>query len=314
MAQVHVGTRVETGVPSFETTVRLAKAAEAFGYDSVWIRDHVAIPETTGANECLEVFAVMAGLARETTRVELGSLVLCNPWRNPALVAKIASTIDVMAGGRVIVGFGAGANGRALEFERYGFAHGSPGDRVRALGEAMQICRLMWTEEHPSFQGRYYTIDDAICEPKPVRVPPILVGGGGPQLLRQTVLHADGWNTAGTIEAYRPKAELVDQLCEEAGRDPGTLFRSTNQACIVDTTREKAEGRKQRLLERNPGMAHKMGRLICGSPQDVAEAIRPFLDLGVNHIVAYFWEPEITAQLENMQVFAEEVVPLLRQA
>lgn len=314
MADIHVGCRIETGLPSYETTLEMVKKAEEVGYESVWIRDHVAIPETTNDNNCLELFAVLAGLARETSTVELGSLVMCNPWRNPALVAKIMATIDVMSNGRTILGFGAGANGQTREFERYGFEIPPPGDRVRQVGEAMQICRLMWTEEHPSFQGRHYTIDDAICDPKPVRVPPMLVGGAGPALMKQTVLHADGWNTAGTLDAYREKVELVNRLCEENGRDPKSLFRSTNQVCIVDVNSEKAEKRRQKLMEEKPGMARMLARCVCGGPEETAEAIKPFMDLGATMFVTYFWESDPQAQMENIEIFGKEIIPLLKQA
>lgn len=315
MTSLHFGCRIETGVPEYETTAQLAQLAETVGYDSIWIRDHVAMPEVTSDPNCLECFTTLAALARDTKRVQLGTLVVCTPWRNPALVAKMAATIDVVSGGRVVLGLGAGSMGLRREFDRYGWQILPNADRIRALGEAIQIIRKMWTEEAPSFQGRYHRIQDAICEPRPKQQPhpPIFVGASGEQLaLRNVARYADGWNTAVLYDEYVKKVETINRYCEAIGRDPASLLRSVNQVVIVDTP-DRAQRRLEALVASRPGQPYLRHRTIAGSPHEVAERIRPFIDLGATWFITYFWESDPGAQRDNIAAFGSEVLPLFRK-
>ncbi len=311
MAKVEFGCRVETGVADYEITASQAKLAEDLGFDSIWIRDHVAVPDTTSVAECLECFTTLAGLARDTKRVKIGSLVTCNP----ALVAKMGATIDVMSHGRFQLGLGAGQPKLDREFARYGWPDDtSNGDRVRAVGEAVQLIKKMWTEPSASFQGRYYSITDAICEPRPVSKPhpPIVLGGHGEQIaLPNAVKYADGWNSTMPPEFYKAKVEVVNRLCEENGRDPASLTRLTNQVIIIDEP-EKAEARRRRMIESMPTMPTVGERAVVGRAELVAERVQEFIDLGSDVVIIYMWERDIEAQRQTMQAFAEEVMPLFR--
>ncbi|MFN8534325.1 MAG: TIGR03619 family F420-dependent LLM class oxidoreductase [Dehalococcoidia bacterium] len=314
MEQVHFGCRIETGVPDYETTADLARQAEAVGYDSVWIRDHVAMPEVTADPNCLECFTTLAALARDTKRVQLGTLVVCTPWRNPALLAKMGATIDVLSGGRLILGLGAGSFGLRREFDRYGWQILPNADRIRSLGESIQIIRKMWTEDAPSFQGRYHRIQEAVCAPKPKQRPhpPIFVGASGEQFaLRNAVRYGDGWNSAVMYDEYVQKVETVNRYCDEIGRDPATLVRSVNHVVIVDKP-ERAKERLEALVASKPGQPYLRRRTIAGGPEEVAERIRPFLALGANWFITYFWETDPGAQRDNIAAFGSEVLPLFR--
>ncbi|MFN8533180.1 MAG: LLM class flavin-dependent oxidoreductase [Dehalococcoidia bacterium] len=308
------GCRVETGLASYDDAAAQAKTAEASGFDSVWIRDHLAIPETTGDPNCLEVFTTLAGFARDTERVGLGSLVICTPWRNPALMAKMGATIDVMSGGRLILGLGAGSPTAGREFNRYGWTLDPQPDRIRALGEAIDIIRLMWTEDAPSYSGRYHQITEAVCDPKPKQRPhpPVFVGASGEKLaLRNVARHADGWESSSNVEDFQRKSALLDRYCQEIGRDPVTIARAVHQMIVIDEP-GKAEHRIQTIVASRPATRSLLQRANFGGPEQVAERIRPFFDAGATTFIAFFWDVSHAAQLESIERFARQVIPLLR--
>ncbi|MCS6801874.1 MAG: LLM class flavin-dependent oxidoreductase [Chloroflexota bacterium] len=314
MSNRSFGCRVETGLARYDDAAAQARAAEAAGFDSIWIRDHVAIPETTGDPNCLEVFTTLAGLARDTQRVKLGTLVVCTPWRNPALIAKMGATIDVMSHGRLILGLGAGSPNAKREFTRYGWELAPQADRIRALGEAIQIIRKMWTEPAPTFEGRYHRIHEAVCEPFPIQRPhpPILIGASGEQLaLKNVARHADIWESSANVEDFRRKSAILDRYCEEIGRDPATIRRAVHQMIIVDEP-GKAEERLQRIIASRPEQRSLLQRANLGSPEQVAERIRPYFEAGASLFIAFFWDISHAAQMESIERFGREVIPLLR--
>jgi alkanesulfonate monooxygenase SsuD/methylene tetrahydromethanopterin reductase-like flavin-dependent oxidoreductase (luciferase family) len=170
---------------------------------------------------------LLAAMAEVTSRVRIGLMVAGNTYRHPAVLAKMATTIDHLSGGRLE--FGLGASGVEIEHTMLGIPFATPGERVRRLGEALTVCRMLWTEECASFDGRYYTLTDALSNPKPRQRPhpPIWVGGAGEKLtLRVVAEHADVWNVVGSIEEVVHKSAVLDQHCADIGRDPRTLRRS----------------------------------------------------------------------------------------
>ncbi|MCL6648603.1 MAG: LLM class flavin-dependent oxidoreductase [Chloroflexi bacterium] len=314
MATWSIGCRIETGLASYAEAAAQARTAEAAGFDSIWVRDHVAIPETTGDPNCLEEFVTLAGFARDTQRVKLGTLVVCTPWRNPALIAKMGATIDVMSGGRLILGLGAGSPNAEREFRRYGWPFTPQADRIRALGEAIQIIRKMWTEPAPSFRGRYHCIEEAVCQPFPLQRPhpPIIVGASGEQLaLRNVARYADGWETAAPPAEFQRKSALLDQYCEAIGRDPRTLSRAVHQMVIVDEP-ARAATRLQQIVASRPEQRALLQRANIGTAEQVAERIRPYFAGGAETFIAFFWDISPSAQRESIARFGEEVLPLLR--
>ncbi|HEV8403854.1 MAG TPA: TIGR03560 family F420-dependent LLM class oxidoreductase, partial [Candidatus Limnocylindrales bacterium] len=210
----------------FDRVVEQAKAAEAAGFDLVTVMDHLYQIQGIGGPEepMLEGWSVLAALARETTRVRLGTLVTGVTYRNPALLAKQVTTLDTISGGRAILGLGAAWND--VEHAGYGYEFPPVGERMDRLDEALTIARAMFTEERPSFTGRYHRIDQAYNVPPPVQPggPKILVGGAGEQrTLRIAAKHADmtHWFSLG-LDGVKHKTEVLERYCEEIGRDPST--------------------------------------------------------------------------------------------
>jgi F420-dependent oxidoreductase-like protein len=201
--------------------------------DHAWLFDHFMpiVGDYTGP--CLEGWSVLAAFAEMTKRLRLGLMVTGNTYRHPAVLAKIAATVDVISEGRLDFGIGAGWNER--EHAAYGIPLYKPGERIRRLGEACEVIRLMWTEKAPDFNGRYYQIKEAYCEPKPVQkpYPPFVIGGSGEQLtLRIVAQYADIWNFTGgpSIEDFQHKSNVLDDHCAAIGRDPSTIVRSVQLA------------------------------------------------------------------------------------
>jgi F420-dependent oxidoreductase-like protein len=201
--------------------------------DHAWLFDHFMpiIGDYTGP--CLEGWSVLSAFAEMTKRLRLGLLVTGNTYRYPAVLAKIAATVDVISEGRLDFGIGAGWNER--EHAAYGIPLYQPGERIRRLGEACEVIRLMWTEKAPDFNGRYYQIKEAYCEPKPVQkpYPPFVIGGSGEQLtLRVVAKYADIWNFTGSlsVEPFQHKSSVLDDHCAAIGRDPSTIVRSVQLA------------------------------------------------------------------------------------
>jgi alkanesulfonate monooxygenase SsuD/methylene tetrahydromethanopterin reductase-like flavin-dependent oxidoreductase (luciferase family) len=195
---------------------------DATGWDSGWTFDHFLSLYDGDGGPCFDGWTLLAGLAATTTKVQLGVMVTSITHRNPALLAKEAVTVDVISGGRAILGVGAGWSVR--DHEAYGFELPPPGERVDRFGEAMEIYRLLETSERSFFAGKYYTLDDAPFEPKPVFGHiPILIGSRRPRMMRHVARYADQWDGGGSPEEYRATGERLDAMCREIGRDPSEI-------------------------------------------------------------------------------------------
>src|SRR5580765_1149814 len=217
--------------------LEIAVLAEELGYDSIWVYDHfhnVPVPAHEAVFEC---WTVMAAISQRTSRVRLGQMVGCAPYRNPALLAKITSTIDVISGGRLDWGIGAGWYEH--EFNGYGFEFPAPKVRIGMLRETVEIVKSMWTEEETSYDGRYYTLERANCDPKPLQDPhpPIWIGGGGEQLtLRVVARHADCSNFGGRPEEWARKREILKGHCTAVGRDEATIRKTWSPEVFIRET------------------------------------------------------------------------------
>jgi F420-dependent oxidoreductase-like protein len=262
----------------FDRVVEQVQAAEGAGFSTVTVMDHLyQIPGVGPVTDpMLEGWSALAALARETARVRLGTLVTGVTYRNPALLAKTATTLDVISGGRALFGLGAAWND--VEHEGYGFDFPPVRERMDRLDEALTIVRAMFTETRPSFEGRYYRIHEGLNEPRPIQRggPPILVGGGGEQrTLRIAARHADltHWFAIG-IEALRRKTEILERYCGEIGRDPASIERTMGAPVVVAANDAEA----QAFLERMPEDRRPFAQV--GTVQQMAEAMRPYLDAG----------------------------------
>ena len=218
------------------------RIADEAGFDHLWAFDHLNPIFADVSDDVFEGMTLLAAMAEATSRVRIGLMVAGNTYRHPGLLAKMATTIDHLSGGRLE--FGIGASGAEAEHTMLGIPFYTAGERIRRLAEALTVCRKLWTEERSSFDGRYYTLTDAVANPKPLQQPhpPIWIGGAGEKLtLRVVAEHADVWNVIGTVDDVVRKAAILDQHCTDVGRDPATLKRSVqprldaaNPAAMVD--------------------------------------------------------------------------------
>jgi F420-dependent oxidoreductase-like protein len=196
--------------------------------EHAWLFDHFMPIRGDFTGPCFEGWSLLSAFAAQTSRLRVGLMVTGNTYRHPAVLANIGATIDVISQGRLDFGIGAGWNER--EHAAYGMPLYKPGERIRRLGEACEVIKRMWTEKDPSFDGRYYQIKDAYCEPKPVQkpYPPFVIGGSGEKLtLRVVAQYADIWNcVGGDVEFFQQKSAILNAHCEAIGRDPQTIERS----------------------------------------------------------------------------------------
>ncbi len=196
--------------------------------EHAWLFDHFMSLGADFTGPCLEGWTLLAAFAAQTRRLRVGMMVTGNTYRHPAVLANMGATVDIISHGRMDFGIGAGWN--EIEHNAYGIPLYSPGERIGRLAEACEVIRLMWTETAPDFDGRYYQLKNAYCEPKPIQkpYPPFVIGGGGEKLtLRVVAQYADIWNFAGgTVEEFRHKSEVLDGHCVAIGRDPARIERS----------------------------------------------------------------------------------------
>ena len=279
----------------FERAAEIAVAAERAGFDAVFPMDHLQQIPIHGppADPMLEAYTLLGGLAARTSRLRLGTLVTSVTYRNPALVAKMVTTLDVISAGRAILGIGAGYY--EPEHRAYGFDLPPIAERMDRLGEALQICRSMFTEEAPSFEGRYYRIEGALNYPRPVQPggPPILVGGSGERrTLRLVAQYADMCNLIlGDLATTRHKLGVLADHCARVGRDPGRILKTRNSPVLIARSRAEAEARLAGMLAGMatalPGFDSEAARrgLIVGDVNSVVEQVGAYLDAGLDGLI-----------------------------
>ncbi len=262
----------------WETVVSWAEQADACGLSSVWLSDHLFVSlerygAPPGEHGGFEPLAALAGLARRTTTVRLGTLVLCTQLRPPAVLAKALATLDVLSAGRITVGMGAGWF--RPEFEAAEVPFERPGVRLEQLADAIVVLRGAFTGGPFTFIGQHYRTQDLRARPLPLQrpAPPIWVGGRGDRLLGVVARHADGWNAAGwagTIDDYRRRLSVLERACQDAGRDPAGISRSINRGALVGEDEADLRRRWGRLaattppgvLQRTSLERYRAGRLV----------------------------------------------------
>jgi len=297
-------------LPQIKRTWQEARDAavefDRLGYDSLWVCDHlygVPVPNLP----ILEAWTQLAAIAAITDQAKLGTLVTPPFFRNPAVLAKQIATIEQIAPGRTIAGLGAGWF--KPEFEQTGCDFPDTRDRLTALEEMIEVMKRMWTEEKATFEGRFYSVHEALCEPKPAKTPEILVGGGGEKVtMAIAARHADTWNNMAVFQAeLAQKVEALDKRCEEAGRDPASIEKS--QQCVVVIGEDDAAGRAGLEKAKKIYGGHMGGALeehgIWGSPERVIECIERHRALGVSFFVIEFFGRDTR---EPARLFAETVM------
>jgi len=274
---------------TFEDVLGIARDGEAAGFSRLWLSDHLFLQKDAVDTDCLEAWTLLAALAVRTDRIRIGPMVTSQSYRNPALLAKIAAGVDVMSGGRL--DFGLGAGWKEFEYRAYGYEFPDAPTRVTQMIETLEICTRMWKEERATFHGKHYRIDDALCSPKPIQRPlPIWIGGSKPRVMRAAAKYAHAFNI--NLSASGP-ADLADRLrdldeaCASVQRDPKTLLRSAFLMVCVGATRADAEHRVDQLaapakLDRAAFLARRPG-LIYGTAEDAAARLRAYADRGIGH-------------------------------
>jgi alkanesulfonate monooxygenase SsuD/methylene tetrahydromethanopterin reductase-like flavin-dependent oxidoreductase (luciferase family) len=249
-------------------------------------------------SKALQPLTYMSALHPE---LRFGHTVLCQSFRNPALVAKMGATLQFLSGGRFILGIGAGWH--AEEYRAYGYDFPPAHVRVEQLEEALQIIKALWTEEQATFKGQYYQVREALCEPKPIPLPPVMVGAFRPKMLRLTAQYADWWNVSSTgVEDYRRIVQEFERACMDVGRDPAQVRRSWGGGCACASTQQAAATIAGDRYNADDDFD------FVGTPQLIVEQMRPFIDLGVDYFMLDCGGfPDLT----TLELLVNEVLPAL---
>jgi len=288
-----------------------ALAAETSGWDSVWVWDHLMSIIGPSDQAMLEGWTSIAAIAALTSRVRVGLMVGANTFRNPGLTAKLATTVDHISGGRAVLGLGGAWFER--EHEGFGIDFGATvGQRLDWLDESAGLIRRLLDGETVSHDGPTYTFKDAICRPVPVQAHlPILVGGHGPRkTLRTVARHADAWNTSGYLDEVQERIRNLEGHCADAGRDPASIERTISFPIVIRDTEPDATAVWHHLITSNGAEHAGTVPHLLGSPELIAEAIRPYLDLGFSTIIVRMPAPYDRQTIERMP----EVAALLGAA
>ena len=273
----------------FERIAEIASAAESSGFDAFFVMDHYHQIANVGRVDepMLEVYTLLGGVAARTSRILLGAMVTGVTYRNPAFLAKVVTTLDVVSSGRALLGIGAAWNEE--ESRAYGYDWPSTGERFERLEDALRICRAMFTQPRSSVDGRHHHVDGAYNVPQPVRPggPPILIGGGGERkTLRLTARYADLWNGFGDPATIRHKLDVLAEHCAEIGRDPSEIVTTRLGTLILTPTMEEAERRKDAWQRERGVMDEEVpGRLMWGDPDAVGERVQTYLDTGLSGLL-----------------------------
>ncbi|HEY8491228.1 MAG TPA: TIGR03560 family F420-dependent LLM class oxidoreductase [Dehalococcoidia bacterium] len=295
----------------------IARRVEELGYESLWRSDHLFSLFGRAERESLETFVSLVLVAQETRRIRFGPLVTSITFRHPAMLARMAAAVDVLSGGRLELGMGAGWHQR--EHEAFGIPFPPPRTRLEMLEEGIQVVRALTSGKRCSFQGRHYRLQDVESHPTPAQRPlPIIVGGSGERrLLGIVARHADEWNVvAMTPEVYRQKCAALERHCREAGRDPAAIRRSWMGGFLVGESAAALERRARRLQEvvpvmgqarpaDLPGVLRARGWLV-GRPDEVVEQVHALEAVGVQRLMLQLHDQE---DLEAVELVAREVMP-----
>ena len=310
--QPHFGVTVPQIKRPWTAADAAARQFEALGYDSLWVCDHLYGPQSPQL-PILEAWSMVSALAAITERVEIGTLVTPVGMRNAAQLGKVIATADNIAGGRVIAGLGAGWMPR--EFTDFGMPFLSTGQRLEQLRETVELLKRMWgDEEEVTYNGEYVSATQVVCQPKPPRKVPVLIGGGGERVtLKLVAEHADIWNNlAGSQPDLAHKVDVLKRHCDAVGRDFEDI--TTSQQCLVTIAADaEAAGPMADQAQKVFGghMGDPKGPIaITGTPEQCAEAVQKHIDLGCTMFVMEFFGRDT---LGPAQLFAEEVMPHFRR-
>lgn len=298
----------------------LAQRADEGPWESLWVFDHFHTTPIPSEEATHEAWTLMSAFAASTDRIRLGQMCTCMGYRNPAYLAKVAATADVISGGRVEMGIGAGWYEH--EWRAYGYGFPTAGERIAMLDEGVQIFKQLWTNGVATLDGRHYQVDGAQLAPLPLQVdgPPLWIAGGGERkTLRIAAEHAQYTNFDGTPEVFAHKSDVLRGHCEAIGRDFDEITRSANFNVVIGETQADVDDRiawieehySLTLPERAPGIAEdfRKGPLV-GTPEQIVEKLTTLSGLGLSYAIAYF--VDAAYDTGSIELFESQVVPELR--
>ena len=306
---------VTTKPADFKYFVRLARTAEASGYNSIFVADHLlnwigSEPRHTAPPEFMalpiyESWTILSALAGLTEKVMLSNIVLCNVFRNPALLAKMASTLDIISNGRLVLAIGAAWF--RDECRRYGLDWYPYRERIGRLRESVRIMRALWTQKTVNFDGTYYKLRDALLEPKPVTqpYPPIWLGGASENVMRIVADEGDGWDFSTSLQGTKAKIRDLTLYCDKISRNPKQVKISHSCMVILADTKDQAmDWVKAKVKDLNTTIESFMARHLVGSPSEIVLQMNEYVEAGVQHFTLYF-----DRDIKNIERFALEVIP-----
>lgn len=298
--------------PSFNHIKNVVLECEQLGYHSVRLDDHLMFRKSP----ILECWTTLSALSSITKEIRLGTMVLCNSFRKPSLLAKMAATLDVISNGRLEFGIGAGV--QKDEHIAYGMPFPKPNVRIERMKEAVEIIKKMWTEEKASYEGEYYKIKEAVCEPKPLQKPhpPITIGGGGEKLtLKVTAQHADryDWGYLPSLELYKHKLEVLERHCNVVGRDLQKIEKSCwpGGQIFIALNRKELDEKVLQWKPKNVSLEDFKKFNLVGTPDECIQKIQQYMDIGVTHFMLFFGD---LPSMRGMRLFAEKVVKKIKSA
>jgi F420-dependent oxidoreductase-like protein len=301
------------------TMLAAARNVEAAGAESLWVFDHFHTVPVPTQEASYEAWTLMAALAAATGTVRLGQMCTSIGYRNPAYLAKIAADIDVISGGRLEMGIGAGWY--EDEYLGYGYEFPRASVRIGQLEEGVEIMRKIWSDEEAVYAGTYFQVDGAIANPKPVQgMVPMWIAGGGEQLtLRVAAKFADYTNFSQEVDGFRHKSEVLAAHCKDVGRDFDEITRSVMLNAIIDEDRRVVEDKLDALVARLASLtgedhARRWRRIyekygLVGTPEDVVKQLQPLRDAGMEYLIVYI--PDLATDTTTLGLLSGEVIPAL---
>ncbi|HET8840273.1 MAG TPA: LLM class F420-dependent oxidoreductase, partial [Ktedonobacteraceae bacterium] len=294
-------TNIKDPVEAYEAMTRVAQTADEVGFNSAWLVDHFhTVPRPT-QEVTFECWTTTAALARDTQRIRVGQMVTCNSYRNPALLAKMASTVDVLSHGRL--NFGIGSGWYEHEYRAYNFDYLDAPTRLRYLREAVQVILAMWTQEEATFEGKYYTVRGAINQPKGVQTPhiPLLIGGGGEKVtLKLVAQYGDACNIGGDMETIKHKLEVLQQHCATVGRDYNSIHCTSGNFCSIGETEDQAWANVP--PERKAFLGERINNALIGTPDTIRKRLEEYEAAGIHEVILSF--PDVR-QPDALRFFAK---------
>jgi alkanesulfonate monooxygenase SsuD/methylene tetrahydromethanopterin reductase-like flavin-dependent oxidoreductase (luciferase family) len=313
VSMIEFGCCLPQNVREYGIARRIAQESEKLGFQSVWLYDHLYPYNAPLESPCYEIWTTLSALTEATSRIRLGTMVLCNSFRYPSIVAKMTSTLDNISQGRIEVGIGAGWYKK--EFDAYGIPFSTSESRTESLRDGIQIIKKMWTEESVTYKGTYHSVESVYNSPKPLQKPhpPLWVGGTYPPVMRIAAELADGWNIgfypSNTPAGFGRRVATLDSYCREIGRNPSTLRKSWLGEIVMAQTQAEVQRKVARLKPTDMSMhEYKVARII-GIPDECLKQIQDYVEKGCSYFMLSFAEVE---ELEPLHLFAEAILSHFR--